>query len=142
MPRVEWAVLCDLAYFDAGRNLCVFGVQTQAVPAFSPGVRRFAIAARVPGLRPDPSVSVSLSTPDEVSGASTGCEQLRVEASGDHLVLNIGVAPLVDHGIYRFEIRLGSQPGLALDLPIIIAGPARLPGPPPSRGGMNHVGLG
>ena len=30
MARVEWAVLCDLAYFDAYRNLCVIGVQTQA----------------------------------------------------------------------------------------------------------------
>src|SRR4029077_13863417 len=62
MPRVEWAVLCDLAYFDAARNLGVIGMQTQAVPSFSPGARRFAIAAHVPGLRPDPSVSVSLSS--------------------------------------------------------------------------------
>jgi hypothetical protein len=142
MPRVEWAVLCDLAYFDAGRNLCMIGMQTQAVPAFSPGARRFAIAAHVPGLRPDPSVSVSLSTPDEAPTARVDCEHVQIEAVGDHLVLNIGVAPLVDHGIYRFEVSLGSRPALSLDLPIVIAGTPQIPGAPPSPGGMNHVGLG
>jgi hypothetical protein len=141
MPRVEWAVLCDLAYFDAGRNLCVIGVQTQAVPAFSPGARRFAIAALVPGLRPDPSVSVSLSTPDEAPTASVNCEHVQVEAVGDHLVLNIGVPPLVDNGIYRFEVRLGSRPAVALDVPIVIVGTPQIPGASPSLGGTHHVGL-
>jgi hypothetical protein len=142
MPRVEWAVLCDLAYFDAGRNLCVIGMQTQTVPAFLPGARRFAIAARVPGLGSDPAVSVSLSTPDLAPAARVDCEHVRIEAVGDHLVLNLGVPPLVDDGIYRFEVRVGQRPALALDLPIVIAGGSRIPGVPPSQGGMNHVGLG
>jgi len=141
MPRVEWAVLCDLAYFDAGRNLCVIGMQTQTVPAFSPGARRFAIAARVPGLGRDPRVSVSLSAPDEAPKARMDCEHLQIEAIGDHLVLNIGVAPLVDNGIYRFEVRVGPRSGLSLDLPIVIAGASRWPGVPPSPGNMDHVGL-
>jgi hypothetical protein len=117
-------------------------MQTHAVPAFSPGARRFAIAAHVPGLRPDPSVSVSLSTPDEAPTARMDCEHVQIEAVGDHLVLNIGVAPLVDDGIYRFEVRLGSRPALSLDLPIVIAGTPQIPGAPPFLGGLNHVGLG
>jgi hypothetical protein len=135
-------MLCDLAYFDAGRNLCVIGMQTQPVPAFSPGARRFAIAARVPGLGPDPSVSVSLSTPDEAPSARMDCEHVQIEAVGDHLVLNIGVPPLLDDGVYRFEVRVGRRPAIALDLPIVIAGTSHVPGVPPSPGGMNHVGLG
>ena len=64
MLRIDWALLCDLAYFDAYRNLCLIGVQTQPVPTFPIGTRRFAVAARVQGLRPQPTVSVSIWTPD------------------------------------------------------------------------------
>ena len=55
-------------------------------------------------------------------------------------MLNIGVAPLLDDGIYRFEVSLGSRPALSLDLPIVIAG--TIPGAHQPLGGMDHVGLG
>jgi hypothetical protein len=72
MACVEWALLCDLAYFDAYRNLCLFGVRTQApVPTLPAGTRRFAIAARVVGLQPHPDVTVSVSTPDSRLNAKT-----------------------------------------------------------------------
>jgi hypothetical protein len=122
MPRVEWALLCDLAYFDAYRNLCVIGVQTQPVPTFPAGTRRFAIAARVPGLTPRPSVTVALSTPDSVASVPIECERVHAEAVGDYLLVTIGVAPLVDDGIYRFEVALASQPPISIDLPIVVAG--------------------
>ena len=120
MPRIEWALLCDLAYFDAYRNLCVIGVQTQPVPSFPIGTRRFAIAARVPGLTPHPSVTVFVSTPDAAT-IPNECDDVRVEAIGDHLLVSIGVAPLIDDGVYRFEVALGSQPPITIDLPLVIA---------------------
>jgi hypothetical protein len=152
MPRIEWALLCDLAYFDAYRNLCVIGVQTQPVPSFPIGTRRFAVAARVPGLRSHPSVTVSVSTPDRASAVAKACEHLRVEAVGDQLLVTIGVAPLIDDGVYRFEVALASQPPIAIDLPFVIAGQQAsadvltegygigTPGAVILRGG-HHVGL-
>src|SRR6476661_9926696 len=120
MPRAEWALLCDLAYFDAYRNLCVIGVQTQPVPTFPAGTRRFAIAARVPGLAPRPSVTVALSTPDQVSNLPIACDRVHVEAIGDYLLATIGVAPLIDEGIYRFDVTLAGRPPISIDLPIVI----------------------
>ncbi len=153
MPRIEWALLCDLAYFDAYRNLCVIGVQTQPVPSFPVGTRRFAIAARVPGLAPHPSITVSVSTPD-AGAIPNECEDVRVDVVGDHLLVSIGVSPLIDDGVYRFEVALQSQPPITIDLPLVIAAqqpPAHLLAAshhlpalggtlPP--GGVNHVGLG
>jgi hypothetical protein len=145
MARIEWALLCDLAYFDAYRNLCVIGVQTQPVPSFPIGTRHFAVAARVPGLSSHPSVTVSVSTPDN-AGAPTECEHMRVEAVGDHLLVTIGVAPLIDDGVYRFEVALTSQPSIAIDLPFIVAGQqgsahVLTDGYAPTPRGVDHVGL-
>jgi hypothetical protein len=144
MARVEWALLCDLAYFDAYRNLCVIGAQTQPVPSFPVGTRRFAIAARVSGLGPHPQVCVSVSTPDN---AATACEHVQVDAVGDHLLVTIGVTPLVEDGIYRFEVALPAQPSASIDLPIVIGDPQRqarisTTGAVLPFRGINHVGLG
>jgi len=95
-------------------------VQPLAVPTFSAGARRFSIAARVPGLPPYPTVAVSISTPDDSPSTRIDCQHVQVEAVGDHLVVNVGVAPLIDDGIYRFELTLGSKPPLSIDLPIAI----------------------
>ena len=153
MPRIEWALLCDLAYFDAYRNLCVIGVQTQPVPSFPIGTRRFAVAAHVPGLSAHPSVTVSVSTPDSAAAARQECEQMQVEAVGDHLLVTISVAPLMDDGGYRFEVALASQSPIAIDLPFVITGQRdsaqvvtdgygmQTPGAALTLRGVNHVGL-
>jgi hypothetical protein len=78
MSRVEWALLCDLAYFDAYRNLCMIGVQTQPVPSFPADTRRFTIAARVPGLGPHPTVAASILTPDGAASTPTQRQHLGV----------------------------------------------------------------
>ncbi len=150
MSSVEWALLCDVAYFDASRNLCMIGVQTQPVPCFPIGTRRVAIAALVPGLPPHPRVTVSILTPDGAASTPAGCEHVVIETAGDHLLANIGVAPLIDDGIYRFEVTVSSPP-IAIDLPIVIAGHRSCERPlfevypidvtKSAPRGMDHVGL-
>ena len=122
MASVEWALLCDLAYFDAYRNLCLIGVQTQApVPTLPSGTRRFAIAARVLGLQPHPDVSVSVSTPDSRLNAKTWCERIEIEALGDYLVVRLGGAQLIQEGIYRFEVSMGAEESESIDIPVVVA---------------------
>jgi hypothetical protein len=152
MRRVEWAVLCDLAYFDAYRNLCVIGVQTQSpVPTLSAGTRRFAIAARVPGLRPCPAVVVSVFTPDSHLSASTWCERIDVEAVGDYVLVRLGGAPLMQEGIYRFEVSVDAPESVSIDIPVVVAALQRHsqssetglgePDSASSTRGRNHAGL-
>jgi hypothetical protein len=122
MARVDWAFLCDLAYFDAYRNLCVIGVQTQSpVPTLPAGTRRFAIAARVVGLRPRPDVAVSVSTPDSRLNATVWCERVEVEAVGDYLLVRLAGAPLVQEGIYRFEVTVNARESASIDIPVVVA---------------------
>jgi hypothetical protein len=114
------------------------------VPSFPVGTRRFAIVARVPGLAPHPKVLVSVSTPDN---ATTVCEHVQVDAVGDHLLVTIGVTPLIEDGIYRFEVALTAQPSASIDRPIVIGDPQRqarlgTPGAVLSLRGIHHVGPG
>jgi hypothetical protein len=75
--------------------------------------------------------------------APTTCEHLRVETIGDHLVLTVGVAPLIDQGVYRVEVTVPSQPSVAIDLPIVIGDCERdVQLLPDQLRGINHVGLG
>jgi hypothetical protein len=105
MARVEWALLCDLAYFDTYRNLCVIGAPTRSpVPALAVGTHRVTIVARVVGLRRRPDVAVSVSTPDGPRIATTFCERLEIEAVDDYLLVRLGGVPLAREGIYRFEV--------------------------------------
>jgi hypothetical protein len=121
MARVEWALLCDLAYFDAYRNLCMIGVQTQApVPTLAAGSRRLAIAARVVELRPRPDVAVSVSTPDGRLNAKAWCERIQVEAVGDYVVISLGGVPLMQEGIYRFEVSLDAWESASIDMPVVV----------------------
>jgi hypothetical protein len=71
---------------------------------------------------------------------------MRVEAVGDHLLVAIGVAPLIDDGAYRFEVTLGSQPPIAIELPFVVAGPQAMAdglidGYALTPRGVSHVGL-
>ena len=116
---IEWASLCDLAYFDTYQNLCVIGVQTQAAVATLPaGTQRFAIAARMAGLRRNPSVVVSVSSPDGASSDLAPCERMEVEANGDYMLVRLGRVPLVQEGIYRFEVSVSGQE--PFDIPIMV----------------------
>ena len=151
MARVEWALLCDLAYFDAYRHLCLFGVQTQApVPTLPAGTRRFAIAARVVGLHPQPDVSVSVSTPDGRLNARTWCERIEIETAGDYLVVRLGGVPFVEEGIYRFEVSMSTQESASINIPVVVAASSRYSQLNDARSrsnsasssrGRNHAGL-
>jgi hypothetical protein len=119
MARVEWALLCDLAYFDTYRNLCVIGAPTRSpVPALAVGTHRVTIVARVVGLRRRPDVAVSVSTPDGPRIATTFCERLEIEAVDDYLLVRLGGVPLAREGIYRFEVSVNFSECASIDLPV------------------------
>ena len=86
-------------------------------------------------------VSVRVLWPEDASSLRLECQHVQVEAVGDHLAITVGMTPLIDDGIYRFEVTLASQPSVAIDLPIVIAGARYHGATPSSPQGMNHVGL-
>jgi hypothetical protein len=82
-----------------------------------------------------------MSSPGDPATAPVPCDHVQVDAVGDHRVVNIGVAPLVADGIYRFEVAVTSQPPVSIDMPIVIAGYPNPASASSSHRGMNHVGL-
>jgi hypothetical protein len=150
MARVEWALLCDLAYFDAYGHLCVIGAHTQCpVPMLVAGTHRITIAARVVGLRPRPDVVVSVSTPDGRRSATTWCERIEVEALGDDLLIRLGGVPVMPEGMYRLDVLVNGEERSAIDLPVqVVAHRVYPPAPSGDRyvgqwdsRGTNHAGL-
>jgi hypothetical protein len=124
MARVEWALFCDLAYFDTYRNLCVIGAPTRSpVPTLAAGTHRLTIVARVIGLRSRLNVAVSVSTPDGPRIATTFCERLEVEVIGDYLLVRLGGVPLAQEGIYRFEVSVSPSECSSIDLPVQVVAP-------------------
>lgn len=118
MARVEWALLCDLAYFDAYKNLCVIGAQTQTpVATFSAGTHRLTIAARLAGLQPRPDVVVSMLVPDGGPCDSTW-ERMDIESVGDYPLVRLAGVPMTEEGIYRFEVSLYERELTSIDIPV------------------------
>jgi hypothetical protein len=121
MARVEWALLCDLAYFDAYRNLCMIGVRAESpVPTLPAGMHRFAIAARVAGLRPSPPATVSVTTPDGSLSATKWCLRVEVEAIGDYMLVQFGGVPPMREGIYRLEVSVDAREPLSIYIPVLV----------------------
>lgn len=121
MATIDWALLCDLAYFDTYGNLCVIGVHTEGpVRVLPTGVRRLSIAAHLANLKINEhlDIALSISTPSGVSTEADGFEAVRTELNADCLVLSIEKAPLLREGVYRFDISVGSA---SLDIPLVVA---------------------
>ena len=126
MLKVDWAFLCDLAYFDTCSNLCMIGIHTLGPVRVLPiGVHRFTIAAHLTNVRRDEPLDVvlSVSTPTGRYAAADGFGGIRTEVSGDHLLISIGSAPLLEEGIYRFEVTIDG-PQASLDIPLLITNAA------------------
>jgi len=123
MLNVDWAFLCDLAYFDTCSNLCMIGIHTQGPVRVLPmGVHRFTIAAHLTNVRPgEPlDVVVSVSTPGGACTPADGFAGIRTELNGEHLLISIGRAPLIEEGVYRVEVAIGKGPA-SVDIPLLIS---------------------
>jgi hypothetical protein len=66
MVSLDWALVCDFAYFDRADRLCMIGVETSGLIRTLPlGIHRLAIAVHFRDRDPndDPDVSVFVTSP-------------------------------------------------------------------------------
>src|SRR5262245_15645795 len=120
MPEVDWAVLCDLAYFDTYGNLCLIGIHTDGpVRVLPAGVHRLSIAAHVNGHGPDRNVILSITTPH--GPGADGFEDVHTSCNGEYVLCSIARVPLVHEGVYRFDVSMGAA---SLDIPVLVTGSA------------------
>jgi len=126
MPKLDWACLCDLAYFDGAQQLCMIGVDPRgSVRTLPVGIYRFVIVARVldAGAEDGVRVVVSLSTPAGGQAIDPRAA-FRTDRRGDYVLVSLNSLPFLDEGTYRFEVTLGSLP--AFDISLVISNADRI----------------
>ena len=111
MATCDWAVLCDYAFLDVNRKLCLIGIFDRILAAAVPATQhQAALALKLVG---EPKEQVQLRL--EVV-RPTGEVLARVEGGGElseagTAELHMGMAglPLPDFGIYAFNLYIANE---------------------------------
>lgn len=109
MAECDWALLCDYAFRDAGRKMCLIGifdrVQATRVPT---ALHQSSLVFKLVG---DPgekvSVSVQIIRPSNSGGGSLADLNIDAELSETgmgEIQLGMNGLPLPDFGVYTFQI--------------------------------------
>jgi hypothetical protein len=112
MTTVDWAVMCDLAYFDGANRLCMFGIDTVGpVRTLSIGSHRLAIAIHLHDRDPrdSPDVALFVTRPNGEIRAADQVLDFCVESRGDYVLVEMPSMPLHEEGLYRFELACGTK---------------------------------
>src|SRR5262245_32534237 len=122
MARIDWAVLCDVAFMDRHDRLCVIGV-TRAfpVPRLPIALHQVMLVAHLADIQPieDIGIVVSIVTPNGASARPTVPESIVIEMAGEYVLTTLRDVPLAEEGLYHFEIALTGQPPASVAIPVL-----------------------
>lgn len=124
MTRIDWAFLCELAYFDRHERLCVVGVVDRfVVPRLPLALHQVTMVARLVnvGFSDDFAMSVGVAPPALAEAQTPNELDVILELSGDYVLATLRDVPLSHEGIYGFRIAVGGQPPVTLEVPVLTA---------------------
>jgi hypothetical protein len=129
MAEIEWAILCDYAFLDAGRKSCLIGVFdrifTPRVPATH---HQAALALKLIGDATEKvALKIEITRPQGGVLVTLGAETQLTDSGTVELQINMAGLQLPDFGLYAFNIYLGDQ--LAKSVGVTVSTP---PQPPPT----------
>ena len=109
MAEVEWAMMCDYAFKDAGSKSCLIGIFDRIfTPAVPTTLNRASLAIKISG-DPQERANLKLEMVRPTGGTLTTIQSDIV--LGDNGAVEIQAAlqglPLPDWGVYGFNIYLG-----------------------------------
>lgn len=111
MAECDWAILCDYAFLDVNRKMCLIGTFNQVNALNVPAVhQQAALALKIIGEAGEKvPIRVEIVRPSGgILGKLEGEIQL-APAGGGEIHLNIAGLPIPDWGLYSFNIYLGDQ---------------------------------
>ncbi len=123
MATVDWAVICDLAYFDSFDRLCLFGIETSGTVRTLPaGVHRLAVALHLQHRNPldDLDLSLLVTSPHGEWHAADEVHDFCVESRGEYVIVQIPGFPLQEEGIYRFELACGVKEPAICEMNVLV----------------------
>jgi hypothetical protein len=124
MARIQWAQLCELAFLDDCDRLCMIGLMNRfPVPSLPIVMRQLMIVVRIADTTPGETfgVSVSIAAPDGPWTSPDLGEGLEVGVAGDYLLVTLRDIPLMQEGMYRFQVSMGEDTSLILEAPVRVA---------------------
>jgi hypothetical protein len=120
MAKIGWAQVCELAFIDKYDRLCMIGVTTRfPVPSLPLFVRQLMIAARIVDVQPVDSfpVAVSVATPSQRL-VPDNMDGFDVNIVGEYILISLRDVPLSEEGLYRFEVSIGDNEPVPLELTV------------------------
>ena len=112
MARIDWTVLCDLAFFDRQDRLCMVGVtDTIPLPRLPISLTQLTLVSHLTELRPveELHVAVAVTTPGGATQLPSDPECVVIEVVGAYVVATLRFLPFHEAGAYSFQIAVGDE---------------------------------
>jgi uncharacterized protein DUF6941 len=125
---IDWAVVCDFAYFDRAQQLCMMGVETAGpIRTLPTGIHRLAIAVHFHDRHPHDSADLALfvTGPDGDWRMADVAHDFCVESSGEYLLIRMPSVSLQAEGTYRFELACGTRQLVVCEVNVLANAPCR-----------------
>jgi hypothetical protein len=143
MVRIDWAQLCEMAFFDDCDRLCLIGVMTRfPAPALPIAMRQLMIAVRIADVEAGESfgIGVSMVTPGGVRLTPEHSDGFDIAMSAEYILITLREVPLAEEGAYRFAVSVGKGSPICIDVPVrLVPRDAYAGSNPRDRGGHDFA---
>lgn len=121
MARIDWMVLCELAFLDRHDRLSLIGVFREFyAPELPLVMRQVMLVAHLADVRhaDELAVTIAIVMPDGrlVSATADG---IGIEVVHEYVLVTLRDVPLQLPGLYRFRVGLAGQPPAFADVTLI-----------------------
>lgn len=121
MVRIDWAQLCEMAFFDDCDRLCMIGVMSRfPAPALPIAMRQLMIVVRIADIEVDETfgIGVSMTTPSGISMTPNHSDGFDIAISSEYIFITLRDVPLAEEGLHRFAVSVGSESPVCLDVAV------------------------
>src|SRR5262245_60180500 len=109
MAGIDWAVLCDLAFFDRQERLCLVGiVRKLPIPALPLALGQVMLVGHLSDVREVEQfqISVAVVTPRGLVTIPKSSDCVEIEIAHDYVLVTLRALPITEEGVYRFQLGL------------------------------------
>jgi len=121
MARIDWALVCDLAFFDRQDRLCIVGIVQKLSTADLPiAIGQVMLVAHLTDIQPvdEVEISVAVVTPSGLFTTPRSSDCVAVEVAHEYVLVVLRELPLHEEGIYKFQLALQGGFVASVDVPV------------------------
>lgn len=129
MARLDWAVICEHAYFDRTDQLCMVSIlRTLPAPRLPLVLPHLMFVGKLENLQMVEQFDVAVGVitpqgavlcPDEESGL------MAIELVRDYVIVTLRDLPFTHRGVYSFRMQVGDASPVTIELPVSTTGDLR-----------------